>query len=80
MLKIKTVIAGQPVIIPLIMALLTFGTTDLFYGHTIHLATLKVFMEFFVNAVELIAFPGFFIIEVNLAFAVAVDAPSHAQV
>lgn len=56
------------------MAFLTFCSTNLFNGHAIELAILHVFVELLVNAVESI------FSELHLGLAVAVDAPTHAQV
>jgi hypothetical protein len=58
----------------LIVAFHTFCTADLFHGHTIHFLVLQVFVEFLVDAVELV------IGELNFGFAVTVDTPAHAQV
>jgi len=59
---------------------LTLGSADLFHGNTVHLVILNIVVEFLVNAVKFITACIVLIIEINLGFAVTVDAPAHAQV
>ena len=40
------------------MAFHTFCTADLFHGHTVHFLVLQVFVEFLVDAVELVSTYG----------------------
>ena len=45
----------------LVVAFLTLRSTYAFYRYAIHFFILDIVMEFFVDAVEFIAFAGFFI-------------------
>ena len=60
------------------MASLALGTADVLNGHTVHLARCQIFMEFLVDAVELVAIAGG-VAEIDLGGTMAVDAPAHAQ-
>ena len=60
----------------LIVTLLTFYTTDITYGYTIHLATFNVIMKFFINAIELVA-GAIVCIKIYFGFAVTINAPAH---
>lgn len=62
----------------LIMALLTFRASDIFYRNTIHFTRLQVFMELFVNAIEFIPI-SLAIREIHFRGPVAIDAPAHAE-
>ena len=62
----------------LVVALLTFDTTDILHCHAVHLTALDIIMELLVNAVKFI--PGTVaVIEINFCLAVTVHAPTHAQ-
>ena len=61
------------------MAFLTLRTTDVLHRHTIHLTVLQVFMEFLINAVELVAIVPGRIREIDLCRTVTVDTPAHAE-
>jgi hypothetical protein len=56
----------------LIVTFLTFSTTDLFNGHTIHFAVLDIVVEFLVHAVKAI------VLKLHVCFTVTVDTPAHA--
>ena len=62
----------------LIVTFLAFKAAYVFYGHTIHFASLHIVMELLVNAVKFIsgAVSG---IKVHLGLAVTVNTPTHAQ-
>ena len=62
------------------MTFLTFRSTNFFNRYAIHFAGFNIIVKLLVNAVKLIAFAGCFIIEINLAFAVTVNTPSHTQI
>ena len=48
-----------------------------FHCHAVHLVILDIVVEFLVNTVEFVS--GTIGIEINLALAVAVNAPTHAK-
>lgn len=60
------------------MAFLAFHSADVFHCYTIHFPRLIIVVEFFIDAVKLIA--GAVIkVEVHFCLAVTVHAPAHAQ-
>ena len=62
----------------LVVAFLTFRSSNILHRYTIHLACFDIVVEFLVNAIELITCTVV-VVEINLCLAVAVNAPAHAQ-
>src|ERR1700744_6197589 len=63
----------------LIMTFLAVGTADVLNSYAVHLACPQVFVEAFVDAVELVAIVPGAVGEVDLGGTVTVDAPAHAE-
>lgn len=64
----------------LVMALLTFDTTDFANRNTIPPAALDLIVVLFVNAVELITVGAGGIYKVDFRFPVTVHTPAHTQI
>ena len=62
----------------LIVTLLTFQTTDVFYRQAVHFAGFEIVVELLVYAIEFVS-RAVAVVEGNLGLAVAVDAPAHAE-
>ena len=65
--------------ITLIVTFLALCTTNLFNCYAIQLMIFYIIMEFFVNAVKLIARAVCLIVKIYFAFTVAINTPTHAQ-
>ena len=61
------------------MTFLALGTTNVLYGDTILRTVLQIFVEFLVDAVELVAIVSSRIREIDFRGTVTVNTPAHAE-